>query len=357
MRFLVSNSPSRWALTSLAVLGLLVSCGGGGSPEPPPVSDVDVYVAGYDSQGTKIVPRVWKNGTPLGYSVPDPESKVLALAVSGSQVYSTGYSLSTPWDPSQHRLMFWLNAGGGQVTNGPEDAHGFAIAISGSDVYIGGQTLGSTLSDTSGHGATIWKNNVPTYLTSEPTNSSVKALVVSGGDVFAAGRVEPNGVLWKNGVVAMEKAGAYFEGLCISGEDTYVCGNMVQEGGYWTAVLWKNGDPTFLAPGAIGSSAKSVLVSGNDVYVCGWRRLQDLTDQMVVWKNGVAMVLPAEGFFELTGMTICKGSLYVSGIESLLPGGNLTASYATVWKDGVATRLTAKDHQGGANAIVVIPKP
>ncbi len=67
-----------------AFLALLACSGGGGGSipvVPPPAAITDVYIAGYESNGTKNVAKVWKNGVATSLTDGTKDSSGNALLV------------------------------------------------------------------------------------------------------------------------------------------------------------------------------------------------------------------------------------------------------------------------------------
>ena len=79
-------------LVPCAFLALLACSGGGGSTPviPPPPTVTDVYLTGYESNGTKNVAKVWKNGTATPLTDGTREASANSSTLSGSDVYVGG---------------------------------------------------------------------------------------------------------------------------------------------------------------------------------------------------------------------------------------------------------------------------
>jgi hypothetical protein len=189
-------------------------------PRTIDVSGSDVYVAGYSRYGYKTIAKYWKNGAPtiLG----DSDSYAICLAVSGQNVYVLGYQ--------DGNAVYWANGNPNVLLSGLNVPAVAAIAISGTDVYVAGNSFS----------AMYWKNQTPVYLIDTFSTASTSAITVSGTDVYVAGY----------------------------GQDA--SGNLY-------AIYWKNGNPVTLGRG----QAFSVAVAGNDVYVAGYSG-----PEAVYWKNG-----------------------------------------------------------------------
>lgn len=260
----------------------------------------DIYVAGYESNGTSRVAKIWKNG--------------VATA----------------------------------LTDGSKDGMARDIFVSGSDVYAAGIETGSTRI------AETWKNGVATVLQSGPLYiAEARSLFVSGSDVYVAGfnnTVSGSAVYWKNGVASGLAGGSPFGindalDVFVSGTDVYTCG-WGRNSGNMVALVWKNGQSTSLSDGSTDAFAFSVHVSATDVYVGGWKDdAVTAASRPTLWKNGIATTLPT------TSNTGIVRSVFVSGNDVYAAGSD--GSAAKIWKNGVGTALTNGSTFAGANAVFV----
>ncbi len=143
--------------------------------------------------------------------------------------------------------------------------------------------------------------------------------------------------LWKNGV----KAPLVDVSANASGNSVFVSGNDVYVAGYddKVAKLWKNGIATDLTDGSRNAAANSVYVSGSDVYVAGYENILGI-DMAKIWKNGSPIPL-SDGLWAARANSICvvNNDVYVVGYSSLVTGST-AIQVATVWKNGVATKLS-----------------
>jgi trimeric autotransporter adhesin len=275
------------------------------------VSGNDVYVGGFFSQAGTGSGAVFANnvarydgsgwralGSGGGNGVNGP---VYALAVSGNDVYvggifnqaggSSGFNNVARYNPNSGT---WDNLGGGVTSSGGGFAAVYALAVSGSDVYVGGifNQAGS-----------VSANNVARYdgsgwsrLGTPAQNGvfgQVNALAVSGNDVYVGGffsqagsvsannvaRYNPNSGTWDNlggGVTSSGGGFVVVYALAVSGNDVYVGGVFNQAGSVsannvarYDGTGWNNlgGGVSF---GGSSGVVYALAVSGNDVYVGGF---------------------------------------------------------------------------------------
>lgn len=148
----------------------------------------EMYVGGqiWDLNGNDTA-VVWKNGVQNWYGTP---GGIYALGLTPTDTIIVGNFGNMP--------TYWTHANFLQLAS---SGFGTSIAISGSDVYIGGDTLNIAGSDQ----AVYWKNNIMVPLKSQYGFSSVLGMAVAGTDIYAAGEVNDNikyiPVFWKNGTI------------------------------------------------------------------------------------------------------------------------------------------------------------
>lgn len=202
----------------------------------------------------------------------------------------------------------------------------------------------------------LWKNGEPTKLPQKDEGSVATAVFVSGNDVYVAGlecvydggqdQENPSryvGAFWKNGVIsrftdlAGKADGIEINGLFVSGNDVYVVGQD-KFGEQPTAMLWKNGMAEPLSDGSKFARAYSVFVSGNDVYVAGDH------DGVALWKNKILSKYTNDSYSEAHSVFVSGNDVYVAGRDS---------KTATLWKNGVAEKLTDGSNTAYANSVFV----
>jgi len=243
-------------------------------------------------------------------------------------------------------------------------------------IYIAGDVIPSVNPPGSVNLAEVWKltsGNPTATATALPmpggmTISEAYAVAVSGSDVYVAGYAGNStgqvAVLWVNGAATLlpssmtiTEAGA----VAVSGGNVYVTGFEENSANSATAVLWVNGTATTLAPpsGMAYSSAGAIAVSGSDVYVTGiaWNTNND--ESAVLWVNGAATLLPRpsglEGDYWTGGIAVSGGNVYVSGTSSPDAGNDTAVSWVN---GGAATTLpippndTTQSYGAGATAVL-----
>lgn len=327
---------------TLACITLFTSCKKDDNPAVESITNV--YVAGtqddsstgYDKSG------VWKNGTFTANTVTSTNRNhyAYALAVSGNDIYTTGYeNTTTVW-----KCHVWKN-GQLQYSLGDGYSYGNGIAVSGTDIYVAG--LAYEPSPLTRY-AMLWKNsNGPVSILASGTNGyEARAIAISGNDVYVGGEENDNGSVWKNGVALTlnNATGCYITGVAVDGADVYAVG-------YTPSPVriryWKNGNSIDIATAGT-TFANAIAISNGDVYIAG----SDYSGPKAIakyWKNGAAVTL-GDGIRHSKANAIAiKGTdVYVAGE---VQGASNISDYATVWKNGQATTIGSAN--SSAKAIVV----
>ena len=164
--------------------------------------------------------------------------------------------------------------------------------------------------------------------------------VYIGGFVNGAGTTGYNATYWKNGVAnTLSTERSYIKGMYVtSDDDVYSAGfeSDHQPVPVPHAVVWKNNEIERLTgEDDIRSEANAVFVSGGDVYVAGYVYKEDSFPCATLWKNGVATRL-SEQYSQANAVFVSGGDVYVVGFNSF---DTFNSSFATIWKNGEITQL------------------
>jgi hypothetical protein len=211
--------------------------------------------------------------------------------------------------------------GGLQHLEAGDSGEAWCVALSGGDVYAGGQDSGR------GKTGAIWKNGVVQYVTplgSGGRRARVTSLFVSGDDVYAA---------------VTDTIDEYNSPVGLKSRVT----------------LWKNGELQYLpCYGVDGTYAEAVFVEGDDVYVAGNERKEDFGTLPVLWKNGVQQKLPSGSYNQATtkSLFVLDGNVYVAGYQSTGTG----MAIPTLWINGEAIDLRPSGLWSIAWSVFVVPK-
>jgi hypothetical protein len=354
-----ASIPAGSAVLILA-LGFLMGCTGSGDTT---LYSSDVYVTGYESNGTVQVAKYWKNGTAIPLTDGTHGALALGIVVSGQDVYVAGGEDNGTVDVAK----YWKNGVPIALTDGTNQAFAVGIAVSGSDVYVTGYET-----DPSKYGiavAKVWKNGVPLALTDGSGEAQANAVVVDGTDVHVAGweyqehEISPNSYLlsaqavyWKNGAKTTLTGfanGGGAQGMAISASDVFICGNEFS-GSNGVAKVWKNGTATPLTDGSLGAEASGIVVLGGNIFVSGYEETSGGQIVALLWKNITPNTLSTAPFTTVAnGVALAPmgASVYVAGTVY-----GPAASVAIYWQDGQPRPLTKGTNEAEALGIAVVQK-
>ena len=242
----------------------------------------DVWTAGVEfTQPFKG--KYWRNGTVYSFS-PASRSGAYDILTDGDDVYIAGYESNGTKDVAK----FWKNGTPVSLTNGTTDACAYALAVTGNDLYVAGIEVKGTKPV-----ATYWKNSSPVYLTDGTYSARASDIVIAGEDVFVCGYERNAGNVnvakyWKNGAAVNLSSGqstAWANSVAVKGADIHVVGN---DG--IGACYWKNGTPVTIDCTPEVTTFTSVFLIGSDIFITGSER-QSNVDHACYWRNGVKVLL------------------------------------------------------------------
>lgn len=215
-------------------------------------------------------------------------------------------------------------------------------------VYIGGY-------ENNGHAAVAkyWKNGTVTSITDGTYSAAINSIFLSGNDIYAAGyEFSGNTQLakyWKNGTgVTLGADASVANSIAVNGSNVYVGGWEVVSG-FDLPRYWSNGTATsvgaydpFVSQTVLGNGqCTGVYLKDNNVYSAGYYR--NSQGRFSPWET-------TDGFIPANTIPnndkhCFANAIFVSGSDKYVVGtqNNATTGLAmvTVWKNGVATTLTA----------------
>ncbi len=296
-----ANRIVKWDGTSWSSLG----SGLNGEVATIVLSGTDVYVGGrFSSAGGVPANNIAKwNGTSWSALGAGTSDSVLAIAVSGTDVYAGGWFWNAggiyvrgiaKWNGSN-----WSPLGSG-VTFTQWDGNlytgtVYSIALSGTDVYVGGtfQYAGGVAA----HGIAKWNGSSWSALGSGLADFAEIKIAVSGSNVYAAGNFS-----------------------IIAGAN--IAHNVAKwNGSSWSAV----GTVTNGYSGPNGD-VNDIKVSGNDVYIAGqFGNVNGLTAKGLAKWNGtswsaIGSGLDNVGYWGVSGITLSGSEIYAFGDDLTLNG-------------------------------------
>jgi hypothetical protein len=266
----------------------------------------------------------------------------------------------------------------------------FALAVSGTDLYVGGG-----FTDVAGNSeatyvvkwnGSAWSNLGNNGAGVGPLNNVAYALAVSGSDVYvggaftdAAGIPEAdyvakwNGSAWSSlgdngaGVGALNNV---VTALAVSGTDLYVGGGFTTVAGdakaanmaKWSAGAWSALGDNGAGGAAITNTVNRLVVSGSDLYVGGW--FQNAggiaeADRVAKWSAGAWSALGSNGAGDgaitdvVEALGVSGSDLYVGG-RFVNAAGLPTADYLAKW-NGSAWSAVGSNLAGTDGALNFVP--
>ena len=288
---IAAKSIAKWDGSSWSALG---SGLGGSFPyvEALAVSGDDVYVGGsFAIAGGSFAYSVAKwNGSSWLALGSGMNSELKALAVSGSNLYAAGEFSTAGGSPASHIARWngssWSALGSGMVHVFCDCSLGVsALAVSGSDLYVGGSFTiagGSMANSIARWNGSSW-SALGSGIGGFPY-AKVSALAVSGSDVYAGGEFTSAGGIGANHIAKWDGSSWSALGSGLSGGDyphvsaLAVSGsNLYAGGGFTTAgdsaanyiAKWNGSSWSALGSGMDGSVI-ALSVSGSYLYAGGY---------------------------------------------------------------------------------------
>ena len=294
---------------------------------------------------------------------------VHALASSGNDVYVGGFFTAAgnltvagiaKWDGAA-----WSTLGTGltRATGGSPQVE--AIAVSGSDVYVGGTFTGAGGNPASN--IAKWNGSAWSALGSGVTGGRVTALAVSGADVYAGGFFNAaggnaasriarwDGVQW-NALGAgvsdiVQGIGVLGSTIVVGGFFTTVAGVPARGIAIWTGSSWN----TFPGNSLNGNVVRGVAVSGTDVYVVGsFTTAGSLTVNNVAKWNGTSWSALGTGVPSgfLNAVAVSGNNVYIGGNFS--NAGGVNANNIARWNGTNWSQLGSGVSNGSVAVITIV---
>ena len=284
---------------------------------------VDVYVTGSGLGHAKY----WKNGQEIILGPDEPGDEVaVAITMDGTDIFVAGDADEIAFPGHQQRRS-WKNGQPFNVGVTPAFMGVTSIAVSGNDVYISGWETPATIDH-----AVYWKNGQKILLSDPAFHAAATEMTVIGTDLYIVGYEYSAGIhsvvkYWKNGQPVSVTNGtrsAIGQAITVVGNDIYIAG-IIYEGSRMLPAYWKNGQEILLNLTADDGLTSDIVVVGNDVYVTG--STGDFNNSVYsarYWKNGQEFSLPNGKF--ATAIAVFGNDVYIAGISQ--------ADKAVYWKNG-----------------------
>jgi hypothetical protein len=333
------------------------SCKKSGNVPPNLTQKPDVYIVGYDHTNAVY----WKNGKEAlltkTYSAGTFFSAMAtAITISnnndvfivGEGTHENGIKTALIWKNGVLDTLQSLTEY--DSVHYPVTTTAWSVAISGSDIYVGGQQYGDVLLNT---GAILWKNGIPTGY--GPGYEGLSSIALANGHSYSTGpnTGQPNNLpnYYVDGSIRELPANSYALtwDMAVAGNDIYVVGQDDH-----APVYWKNGSEDTLHAPFPYAEANSIALSGNDVYIGG--NNDETLGGGLLWKNGQLMVTPAlSGFSDKWRKIAVYGTdIYDVGYkDTVLTTGSQSIPVAIFWKNGAAKPIPLAGPYSNAISIYI----
>lgn len=236
----------------------------------------DVYVCGFQKEGSFNVAKYWKNGVETKLTNGTKHATATHIVVVNGDVYVAGAERD-----NKFVAKYWKNGTPTSLTDGVNNAYGNCIYVDGQTVYVSGsEAIGAY------EIGKYWVNGGVTNVTASNKIGYCYAIAAANGKVYVTANEDM--VCWYqvDGTVNNLTGGTFAEAMEVDGNDVYVCGSTF--GATNNALYWKNGNLVTLASGN-SHEAHDIDVVGIDVYVCGEG---DNSDNILkYWRNGEEVVV------------------------------------------------------------------
>jgi hypothetical protein len=265
-----------------------------------------------------------------------------AIAISGSDVYVGGTFNNAGGNASADCIAKWdgLNWSAlGSGLNGGVDA----IAISGNDVYVGGG-FDNAGGDTNADKIAKWDGTSWSALGDGVFGLGVYAIAISGSDVYVGGNFLDAGFANAENIAKWDglnwsALGSGLNGgvhaIAISGSDVYVGGGFTDAGGNANAdyiAKWDGSSWSALGSG-FNNLVDAIAISGSNVYVGG--SFTDAggntsADYIAKWNGSNWSALGSGLNYAVFAIAISGSNVYVGGGFTNV-GGNANADHIAMW--------------------------
>ena len=298
------------------------------------------------------------NAVGSGMTTGNRTGRVVATADNGD-VYS-GLHVYTGTSGASYDLVFRHNGSTWSSIDG--STRGFrihAIAISGSDVYVGGEF--QKIGNLETWGIARWNSSDKTWNklgSGLASTGYVYAIAISGSNVYFGGNSVTQIMRWNGSTLT--RIGSLLSGevyaIAVSGSNVYVGGDLVMflNGSTFIRRLlsWNGTSWSMVGTTALNGSVRAIAISGNDVYAGGL--FTDAggntnADYIARWNgstwNALGTGLSSNSY--VYAIAVSGSDVYVGG-SFTNAGGNADADYIARW-DGSSWQALGT----GLNSVVL----
>ncbi len=383
-----ANRIVKWNGSSWSTLTSGSSNGVNGTVYALAVSGTNVYVGGIFTllgDGTTSANRIAKWNGSSWSTLPSGSSNgvsgtVYALAVSGTDLYVGGqFTLLGDGTTSAKNLAKWNGSGWSALPSGSSNGVNsavYALAVSGTDIYVGGAFTLLGDGTTSAKYVAKWNGSSWSTLpsgSSNGVNSAVRVLAANGATVYAGGGFTQlgDGITSANYLIKWTGAWATvgsgnngvsgnLRAIAVMGSDVYIGGLFTLLGDGTSAkniAKWDGSSWSALPSGSsngVNATVYALAVSGTDLYVGGaFTLLGDGTTSaksIAKWNGSSWSTLPSGSSNGVNSavyaLAVSGTNIYVGGQFTLLGDGTTSAKYIAKWNGSSWSTLTSGSSNG-----------
>lgn len=224
------------------------------------VSNGNVYAAGIKTD-TNYQAVLWINGELTILSDPSNEAWALSMAISDNDIYIAGYESNGAYKVAK----LWINGQPTDLSDGTKNESAASVKIYNGDVYVAGgesiQSMGTT--------AKLWKNGIPEILENNNYGANVYAMDVWNGNTYIVG-FENKSTWHATGWFNENKLDAiphqdYFsiaQAVQVLDGDVFVAGRSILDyrSNNEAATIWVNGNTRYLTDFSKDAWAADIFV-------------------------------------------------------------------------------------------------
>lgn len=338
---------------------------GNPTPAPTPVA-ADIYVAGYESDGTVTTAKLWKNGTAYNISDGTRNAGATGVYVSGQDVYVCFNEM----EGSRNRPKLWKN---GVVSTLTFPGINETFAISAANAVYKGVVAGYFQSNANGPftAAAYWDDNGSHQISAINNNAEAYGIHIKTSNNFTRTSLAGNVEIYENGI---SQKRAFFFGNqssnptlnILSGGQApgygYAC--FINDNGFTYTAGRYDGSPTIWLEGGTSITLSNNLGTAYALYVSGYTQVYVVGNELVngkyvarLWSGDyqtsqLQSVTLGNGQYQsnASGIQVVDGNTFVCGDEYDATG----KSYAKYWKNGTPVILGSAGSY--ATAIYVVKK-
>ena len=318
------------------------------------VNGSDVFVIG---EGVSNYIAKWDGSTWSSLGSGEWVEQITTLAISGSDVFIGGWFEEIDGITVNH-IAKWDGSTWSSLGSGVDDGVN-TIAISGNDVYVGGgfeEIDGITVNYIAKWDGSTWSS-----LGNGIYDGIVNIIAISGNDVYVGGELEEADGITLNNVAKWNGStwcslGDGVDGpvdrIAISGSDIYVEGDFEEAGGIPANNIAKWNGSTWSSLGDGIGDINVIAVSGDNLYVGGPKRQENsyATGYIAKWDGSTWSYLESELNGTVASIAVNGNDVFFGG--SFTRVGGKSSSYIACWHESGLESLTIISPNGGENWFV-----